>query len=56
MDTERLRGRSAPPADAELRRSLDSELRRFLDHEKDLGVGVAPTHPKGGPFAMIHAP
>jgi hypothetical protein len=48
MDTERLRGRSAPLVDAELRRSLD--------HEKDLGVGVAPTHPKGGPFAMIHAP
>jgi hypothetical protein len=56
MHTERLRGRSAPPADAELPRSLDHGLPRSLDHEKDLGVGVAPTHPKGGPFAMIHAP
>jgi hypothetical protein len=48
MDTERLRGRSAPLADAELPHSLD--------HEKDLGVGAAPTYSKGGPFAMIHAP
>ena len=48
MDTERLRGRSAPLADA--------ELPHPLDHEGDLGVGVAPAHSKGGPFAMIHAP
>jgi hypothetical protein len=48
MDTERPRARSAPQTDPEFPHSLD--------HEKDPGVGVAPTHSKGGPFAMIHAP